>query len=418
MNLINPFAAALLMLGIAFGAPTETEWPQFRGPGGQGQSAAKDVPVEWNGEKNVVWKVECVGRGWSSPVVSHGRLYLTAAISPSNGGDTTLHALCLDAEDGHTLWDTEVFQPDAASLAAIHKKNSPASATPIVSGDRLYVHFGHMGTAALDLAGKIVWRQTEVKYTPIHGNGGSPILIDGLLVFSCDGAQDPFITALDAATGDVRWKTPRQSPAKKQFSFSTPLAIAIGGDTQIVSCGPGFVGGYRPLDGSELWRVGYGEGYSVVCRPVFAHGLLFVDSGFDYPELLAIRPEGASGDATDSRVVWTTKKGVPQTASMVVVGDELYYVSDAGIAACVDARTGQVHWSERLGGNMSASPVVAEGRLYFQNETGIGYVVKAAKTFMLLATNDLGEPTLASPAVIDGTLFLRSDKHLWRIGKR
>jgi outer membrane protein assembly factor BamB len=144
---------------------------------------------------------------------------------------------------------------------------------------------------------------------------------------------------------------------------------------------------------------------------VFAHGLLFVDSGFDYPELLAIRPEERA--ATQLTLTsWTTKKGVLQTASMVVVGDELYYVSDAGIAACVDARNGQVHWSERLGGNMSASPVVAEGRLYFQNETGIGYVVQAAKTYTLLATNDLGEPTLASPAVIDGALYLRSDKHV------
>ena len=168
-------------------------------------------------------------------------------------------------------------------------------------------------------------------------------------------------------------------------------------------------------DGRELWRVGYGEGYSVVPRPVFAHGLLFLSSGFDAPILHAIKPAGASGDATATNIVWTQRKGAPNTPSALVLGDEVYFVSDGGIATCADARTGAVHWSERLGGNFSASPVAAEGRVYFQNEAGVGFVVKAARTYEVLATNDLGEKTLASYAVADGALFIRSEGHLRKI---
>jgi outer membrane protein assembly factor BamB len=407
-----PVLALLLPICTAF--PAEAEWPQFRGPTGQGISAARDLPIEWNATTHVVWKVASPGKGWSSPVISKGRLYLTAAVGE---GDPALHAVCLDPADGRTLWSTEVFRPDPGVATTGHRKSSPASPTPIVAADRLYVHFGHMGTAALDLAGEVVWRQTELKYPPVHGNGGSPVLVDGALVFSCDGREAPFVAALEAATGRVRWKTERKTSAKNQFSFSTPLAITIGGATQVVSPGSGFVAAYDPRDGRECWRVDYGDGYSVVPRPVYAHDLLFLASGFNKPVFHAIRPAGATGDVTATHVAWKEPKGAPHTPSAVVVGDEVYFVSDAGIATCADARTGTVHWSERLGGNFSASPIVAEGRIYFQNETGVGYVVRAAKTYELLATNDLGERTLASPAAIDGALFLRSEGHLWRIGK-
>ena len=395
----------------------ETEWPQFRGPAGQGISAATGIPVEWGATENVAWKVEIPGKGWSSPVLSHGRLYLTTALGDAKGGDVTLHALCLDAADGHTIWDTELFRPEPESAAAMHRKNSLASGTPIVTADRLFVHFGHMGTAALDLSGKVIWRQTDLKYVPVHGNGGSPILVDGTLVFSSDGKENPMVVALDAATGKVRWTTPRNSPAKKPFSFSTPLAIKVGDTTQIISPGSGLVGGYDLRDGHEIWRVGYGEGYSVVPRPVFEHGLLFVSSSFDKPVLYAIKPAGAKGDVTETNVAWTIPKAVPHSASVLVLGDELYFVSDAGIASCADARTGEVHWTERLGGGFSASPIAAEGRIYFQNETGTGFVLKAGKDYDLLAKNELGEPTLASYAIADGALFIRSEKYLRKIAR-
>ena len=411
LRTVAPSLALLALLHSRMQAG-ETEWPQFRGPTGQGISAAGHVPVAWSATEHVAWKVEIPGRGWSSPVLSRGRLYLTAAVGEA---DKTLHALCLNAADGRVLWDTEVFHPDAASVAAMHQKNSPASATPIVTADRLYVHFGHMGTAALDLAGKVVWRQNQLAYEPVHGTGSSPALVGDALVFSCDGAKDPFGAALDAATGAVRWKTARNTVSKKTFAFSTPLAIEVGGKAQVISPGAGFVGGYDVQDGHELWRVGYGEGYSVVPRPVFAHGLLFVSSSFDAAVLYAIKPDGATGDATATNVAWSSRKAAPHSASTLALGDELYFVSDAGIATCADARTGVVLWSERLGGGFSASPFAAEGRVYFQNEAGVGFVVKAGKTYELLATNDLGERTLASCAVADGAVFLRSETHLWKI---
>ena len=394
-----------------------TPWPEFRGPTGDGLSSAHDVPVSWSAKENVAWKVDLPGQGWSSPVLADGMLYVTAGEAEGGEAGASLRTLCLDAATGKLLWNVEVFHPDAATSSSKHSKNSIASSTPIVRGDRLYVHFGHMGTAALDLKGSVIWRQTEIHYPPVHGNGGSPVLVGDTLIFSCDGRSDPFVAALDANTGAIRWRTPRNTPAKKTFSFSTPLAIDVGGARQVVLPGSGFVAGYDPRDGGELWRVRYGEGYSVVPRPVLAHGLLFVSSGFDEPVLHAIKADGPKGDATDTRVAWTVRKGAPLTCSTLALGDELYFVSDGGVATCLDALTGKVHWTERLGGGFSSSPVAAEGRIYFQNEDGLGYVVRAGKKFEILSKNDLEDRTLASYAVSDGAIFIRTGKGMWRIGK-
>lgn len=388
------------------------EWPEFRGPTGQGISEAKNVPVKWSATENVAWNLE-TPEGWSSPVISGGKIYLTGYRNVDGG--ISLRALCVDLEVGKIDWDVEALKPSGAGQK--HQKNGVASPTPIVRDGKLYAHFGHLGTAALDLNGKVVWTQTSIKYQPVHGNGGSPALVGDALIFGCDGASDPFLTALDAKTGAIKWKTPRNTRASKTFSFATPLAAAIDGKLTVVSPYSGFVGGYDPSNGKEMWRVAYGEGYSVVPRPVYAHGLLFIGSGFDRPVVYAINPSGLSGDATEKAVVWKEAKGAPNTPSLLVVGDEVYYVSDAGIATCADAKTGKVYWGERLGGGFSASPVVAEGRIYFQNEEGIGFVVKAGKEFQLLSKNPLGERSLASPAVIDGAVIIRTATHLWRIGK-
>lgn len=405
----------LVILLLAGHATIADEWPQFRGPTGNGISTATNVPLNWNATDHVVWKQPIPGSGWSSPVLSRGKLYLTTATDLGMDA-VSLRALCVDAANGHIVWDVELFKPEPTAVKEHHSKNGVASPTPIITSDRIYVHFGHLGTAALDLNGNVLWRQTELSYRPRHGNGGSPVLVGNLLIFSCDAMDNPFVAALDCDNGKVRWKTPRNTTAAKTFSFSTPAVIELDGATQVVSPGSGFVGAYDPLDGRELWRVRYGEGYSVVPRPVFADGLLFLASGFDRPSLLAIDPKGANGDATDKHIAWTTAKGAPLTPSMLVVTDELYVVSDNGVASCLDARTGNVHWSKRLGGDFSASPVFAEGRIYFQSEAGVTYVVKADKTYELLATNDIGERTLASPALDDKSIFLRSESNLWRIG--
>jgi outer membrane protein assembly factor BamB len=203
----------------------------------------------------------------------------------------------------------------------------------------------------------------------------------------------------------------------KKFSFSTPLLITHAGRQELISPGAGGIYAYDPLSGRPLWQVGTGTGFSVVPRPVFAHGLLYVNIDYDFPKLYAIRP-GGDGDVTATHLAWQIGRGAPSTPSALVVGDELYFVSDAGIATCADARSGKVHWNERLGGGFSASPVFADGRIYFQNEEGVGFVVQAGKTYQLLARNELGERTLASSAVDDGALYLRGAEHLYRIGKK
>jgi outer membrane protein assembly factor BamB len=388
------------------------DWPEFRGPTGQGIAAAGKLPIAWGTSKNIAWKQEIPGRGWSSPVVYQGRVYLTTSV-PAPGGDQSLRALCLDADNGTILWDREIFHQDAATAPVIHGKNSHASPTPLIQGRRLYVHFGRQGTACLDLAGKVLWRNNELTYTPVHGNGGSPMLAGNLLLFSCDGGDQAFIAALDRATGRLRWKTERGVDAFKRFSFSTPLLIAVNGRQQIVSPASNAVYAYDPVSGEEIWRVRY-DGYSVIPRPVYGQGLLFICTGYEAPSLLAIRPDG-KGDVTESHVAWRTNRAVPHTPSPLLVGTELYLVSDSGVASCLDARTGRVHWTKRLGGSYSASPLYAGGKVYFQNEDGLGTVIEAGRHFQALARNDLEERALASYAAAGNALFIRTQNHLYRV---
>ena len=406
-------AAGISCLPLALPA---ADWPEFRGPTGQGISTATGLPVEWSATRNVAWKVAVPGAGWSSPAISGGKIFLTTGVANAGGG-VSLRALALDLASGRALWATEVFSASEASVQPVHDKNGPASPTPIVEGDRVYVHFGHHGTACLDGAGKIIWRQTGLPYSPLHGNGGSPALAGELLVFNADGTKEPFVVALNKATGEVAWKMPRIAEVRQKFSFATPLVITVNGRPQIITPGSGVVTALDPRDGRELWRVRYGGGYSVVPRPVFAHGLVFVATGYNRADLLAIRPDG-EGDVTDTHIAWRTTKGAPLTPSVLAVGDELYAVADSGVASCFDARTGKIHWQERLEGNYSASPIVADGKIYFLSEDGVGTVVKAARAFEQIATNKLEERTLASYAVADGALFIRSAAHLYRIGRK
>jgi outer membrane protein assembly factor BamB len=296
---------------------------------------------------------------------------------------------------------------------AIHRKNGHASPTPIVAGGRLFVHFGHLGTAALDLDGQVLWRNTSVRYSPVHGAGGSPILVGNRLIFTADGEKDPFVVALTATTGEVTWRTPRHSNFPRTFSFATPELIRLGNQSQIVAPGSGLIAAYNPEDGTEQWRVRH-EGWSVIPKPVFAHGLVFVGTGYESPTTLAIRPEGR-GDITDSQVRWTLRRGAPNTPSFLAVGDELYLLADNGVLSCLDARTGTVHYQERACGPSSASPVFAEGRIYLLDEEGLGVVIAAGKQFRKVAENPIRERTLASYAVTDGALFIRSAEHLFKI---
>ena len=392
------------------------DWPEFRGPTGQGIAENATPPLEWGPEKNVVWKQPIPGIGWSSPVVYEGAIYLTTALLDAEEKLTSLRALRVDGETGAITWDVEVFPWTGPTQK--QPKNSFASPTPIVAAGKVYVHFGPMGTACLETGGKVLWRQTELAYDTPHGNGGSPALADGKLIYSCDDTQKPFVVAIDQDTGKVLWKTDRTTDASKKFSFSTPLVIDVGGRPLAIAPGSGFVAGYDLADGKEVWRFLYGEGFSVVPRPVFSHGLVFVATGFIQPcSVLAIRPDG-EGDVTGSHLAWKTDEGAPHTPSMVAVGDELYFLSDRGEFSCVDVTTGALHWREDIGGRYSASLVYADGRIYVTDEEGKTIVVEAGKTFKKLGENVLQEKTYASLALSGPAVFLRTEGNLYRIEGR
>ena len=308
--------------------------------------------------------------------------------------------------------NVEVFRLRSAELT--NPKNSHASPTPIVEGDRVYVHFGAEGTAALTTAGEIVWK-ARFPYESQHGNGGSPVLYGDLLIFSGDGSNDAFVVALDKRTGKVRWKTSRRQPWDQ--AYSTPLVIRVGDRDELVSVGAYRAAAYDPQTGKEIWRVSYADGFSNVPRPVFGHGLVYIATGFQQPSLLAVRPDGA-GDVTKTHIAWTLKRGAPLTPSPLLVGDELFIVNDGGIASCLDAKTGATHWVQRLGGAFSASPVFADGKIYFLSEEGTSTVLAPGKAFQKLATSTLDGEILASMAVSERSIFIRTNSHLYRFAQR
>ncbi|WP_254507226.1 PQQ-binding-like beta-propeller repeat protein [Anatilimnocola floriformis] len=399
------------------------DWPQFRGGNGDGISTECGLPSEWGAEvdgkqQNVAWKLEIPGKGWSSPVLWHGKLYLTSAVpregAEEGSGDLSLRAMCVDAKTGLMLWDNEIFVQDGKTAPKIHAKNSHASPTPLVDSNRVFVHFGHQGTACLDLDGKILWSTRELSYAPVHGNGCTPVLVDGGIVFSCDGGKDPFVVALEADTGKIKWKFARPGEPKKTFAFCTPTVISVNGKQQVISVGAGIVNALDPNTGEDIWHVKHG-GYSVIPKPLFAHGLVYISTSYDSPMVMAIRPDGR-GDVTESHVEWTLKKGAPHTPSLLILGKELYMVSDSGVATCVDALTGEQHWQERIGGNYSSSLVYADDKIYLQSEAGKAYVLKPGTTFEKpIETGFTTERNLSSYAVGDGALFIRTEKNLYRV---
>ncbi len=412
--------ALKLPTGLAFAlsavaAAHAGDWPQFRGPTGQGHAPDEAVPLTWSETENVAWKTAVPGRGWSSPVIADGLVWLTTAVTDRDAGTTSLRLLAYDTTSGDAAMDIEVFAISDTTL--LNQKNSFASPTPVIDpdGERVYVHFGAQGTAAVAAggasAGEVLWR-TRFPYTSQHGNGGSPILHDGLLIVSIDGYDTAFLVAVDAGTGEERWRSVRQAPISQ--AYSTPLAVRVGETEQIIGVSAFRATAHEPATGREIWRVEYPDGFSNVSRPVYGHGLVYLSTGFNEPVLLAVRPTG-EGNVTESEIAWRLRRGAPLTVSPILVGDELYTVTDTGIATCIDALTGAIHWQQRLGGNHSASPVHAGGRIYFQNEEGVTTVIAPGRQFEQLARNELDASTLASIAVADGAFFVRTGTHLYRI---
>jgi outer membrane protein assembly factor BamB len=398
-------ALPLLLLLTSIAAESG-DWPQFRGPGGQGHSDERKLPFEWGEDQNVTWKVPVVGQGWSSPVVAEGRVWLTTATIDEEAA--SLRAIAFDVRTGAEIVNSEVFRMTDARL--LNFKNTHASPTPVVEGDRVYVHFGAEGTAALTTSGEIVWK-TRFPYISQHGNGGSPVLYKDVLLLNCDGFDEAFVVAVDKNTGKVRWKTMRHRPISQ--AYTTPVVIRAGDRDQIVSIGAFRATAYDPDSGEEIWWVNYPDGFSNVPSPVYGNGRVYIATGFQQPSLLSVRIDG-EGDVTQTHIEWIRRRAVPLTPSPLIVGEELYIVSDLGVISCLDAATGETHWQQRIVGNVSASPLYADGRIYFLSEEGVATVIAPGKEFRLLATNSIDGWTLASMAVSNGSIFLRSDENLYR----
>ena len=409
----------LVLLCVVCVSETQAaDWPQFRGPGGQGHSDATNLPLTWSETENITWKVPVAGLGWSSPAIQGDQIWITSAVDDGK----TLHAIALDRATGKSLHDVTVFE--LAEPGPVHSKNSHASPTPLIEGDRVYVHYGAHGTACLKTDGTVVWKTQDLKHDHRHGPGGSPVIFEDLLILNCDGSDIQFVVALDKNTGEIRWKKKREHIGEDRLtgksnvpmSYTTPLLTEINGTIQLLSSGADSIVSYNPRNGEEYWWFRY-DGYSNVPRPVVGKGLVFISSGYDRPEFYAVKVDG-TGDVTESHLGWNMKKAAPLNPSPLLVGDELYLVSDNGIATCLDAVSGTQHWQERIGGSFSASPTLADGKIYLLDEEGKTTVIAPGKKYEVLATNTLEGRTLATPAMVDQSVFLRTDTHLYRIEKK
>lgn len=390
-------------------------WSRWRGPSGQGVVEGNNYPDTWSDTANVIWKIKVPGRGHSSPIVWADRIFLTTA----DADGTKRSVLCFQRSDGKLLWQTAV--PDVVA-EKLYAKNSYASASVSTDGQRVYAYFGSAGLAAFDFSGKLVWHAPLGTISLYHGPGGSPLLYkDRLILYQDQRMMDRsvatppgFIVAIDKATGRELWRQNRDP----QPGWGTPIAITVGDRTEIIVSGSRRISAYDPGTGKVFWSC-TGNTVEVVPTPVVALGMVFACSGRAGPTI-AVRP-GGSGDVTATHVVWSTPKGSSFVPSPLVVGDYLYTINDmASVVSSHNARTGELIGQLRLGEpqreGFSASPVAVGGKIFFTNDEGDTFALSPAPDFKLLHVNRLGERTLASPALVDGRWYFRTQDHLICIG--
>jgi outer membrane protein assembly factor BamB len=383
-------------------------WARWRGPSGQGLVTGTGYVDTWSATQNVLWKTPVPGSGNSSPVVWGGRIFLTTA----DGSGRRASILAFDRATGKQVW--EAVAP-AASPGWTHDKNGYASATVATDGQRIYASFGALGLMAVDMNGREVWHTGAAPIGNYHGPAGSPLLYKNRVIIYQDQRSGSFVAAFDAATGKQVWRTSRDA----QVGWGTPIAIRVGDHDELIVHGQGRVVAYNPDTGAELWRCG-GSTFEVIPTPVVGYGMLFCASGRAGPTL-AIRP-GGKGDVTSTHVAWTSPRGSPFVPSPILYGEHLYTVNDMqSIVTAFDAVSGKNLWQGRLGvanrEGFSASPVAVDGKVFFTNDDGETFVLKAGATFDLLHVNRIGERTLASPALVDGRWYIRTDRNLYAVGR-
>ena len=410
----------------------DTNWPEFRGPKGDGVSSSTGLPLTWSETNRIAWKTPVHGKAWSSPVVWGDQIWLTTASEDGR----ELFAVCVDRATGKILRDQKLFDIETPQFA--HKFNSYGSPTPVVEEGRVYITFGSPGTACLDTAtGKVLWERRDFVCNHYRGAGSSPILHGNLLFLNFDGSDHQFIVALDKNTGKTVWRDERsldykdlgpdgkpESEGDWRKAFATCAVATLDGRPTLLSQGAKAFYGYVPETGEELWRIEERTSHSGGTRPVAGHGLVFFPTGWSQGQILAVKP-GKKGEVLDVnattpsdtqlQVAWKSKRNVPKKPSLLLLDDLLYAIDDNGVATCTEAETGKVVWNERIGGNYSAAPIAADGRLYFCSEEGKTTVVALGREFNKLAENTLDDGFMASPAVTGKSLVLRTKTNLYRV---
>lgn len=420
-------ALAALTLA-ALSAPAD--WPEFRGPWGNGHATAPSetkpigLPLQWSETNNVTWKTPIPHRGWSTPVVLDGQVWLTTATE--DGHD--FFAIGLDAASGKIRCNEKLFHSDHPEpLGNGASMNCYATPSPAIEPGRVYVHFGSFGTACLDTdTGKTLWKRDDLPCRHYRGPASSVVLFENLVILTFDGADLQYHVALDKQTGKTVWKTDRSvawndenvpgqmaRDGDLRKAHSTPLIVTDAGKSQMLSAGAKAAYGYDPRTGRELWKVRYDD-WSVAPRPLFDRGLAFIVTGLNKRELWAVKTDG-QGDVTDTHVLWKLTSRVGKYASPLLVDGLIYTAAEESFVTCVDAATGQIVWTDRIGGKYAASPVYADGRLYFFSQQGTTTVLKPGRAFEVLAVSTLADGFMASPAVSGKAFFLRTKTHLYRV---
>jgi outer membrane protein assembly factor BamB len=414
-------SALTIIIASAFSlckAQGGNNWPEFRGPTGDGHSDAVGLPTRWSENENIKWKVAIHDKGWSSPVIWGSQIWLTTATADGH----KLFVMCVDRDTGKILHDIKLFDVEKPGFCI--PTNSYASPTPIVEAGRVYVHFGTYGTACLDTAtGRTLWSRRDLPCDHFRAPGSSPILYGDSLFVNFDGFDVQYVVALDKATGKTRWKSDRNidygtDNGDLKKAFGTPKVIQVNGQAQLISPSAVATIAYDPVNGHELWKVYHG-GMNAAARPLFGDGRVFITTGDrgspgEWHRLFAIRPD-SHGNVTKTSVLWTSDKGVPARSSLLLVNDLLFMVSDNGVVSCLEAKNGKELWQHRVGRTYYASPICAEGHLYFFDDGGNSHVLEAGREPKVLAHSHLDAGCMASPAVAGKALFVRTKTHLYRI---
>jgi outer membrane protein assembly factor BamB len=434
--------ARVLVICVAFASAMATtsasgaNWPQWRGPGSQGISSETQLPTEWSPDKHVAWKAALPGSGSSSPIVWGDRIYVTAviegdvvpghrAVKHKQGNDEdwihpdsvagdkthTFKVLALDAASGKVIWDRTAYE--GTVYDARHRRSSFAGPTPVTDGALVFAYFGPEGLYAYDLKGELVWKALHPFATLGLGTGTSPLLQENLVIIQKDedNGDHSEIVAYDKKTGKEVWKTKRDV----EISWSTPVLVQAAGRTELVTNGNERIIAYDPATGKELWQT-KGVDSNAIHTPLVGHGLVIVTAGYPAKRVLALRP-GAVAD--DQRVAWEYLRGTGYVISNILYGDYLYLVTDNGVVTCLDPKTGAVKYE---GGRIPVparfmgSPVAFGGLIALTSEDGDTFLLKAGPSHEIVRTNSIDEPVYSSPAIANGRIYIRAEKHLFAIG--